>query len=426
MPTPLTVEFIGSRADAAQAITNYTATKITGGGAGPSEALASLFKQGTAAIAMDYPSASKLQFLHFDDGGTTSFDFTAGGANEGQLIWVWGNALLAPTSTGTVTSTAIGGFGVVITDNATISNSWATWTFYGAENYPGGFQKMIIDPTTRPTQSGGSFAASSLSNIRGIGIFFVADNNAKGGADAAIVDAIDVGSGLRIFGSGTRDAGFKDLRDADEGTDANQYGAIKNLDSDGQIVQYQGYLEIGSGVNATTYFDDINTVVAFNNPKYIDTLAADQFVNSIPTNFQKINIVGNSTSGTFVNLGEKVGDGDTARGRNGITFLGNNDYDLSFNFNDGNVDSCLIYGSTIRNFNGELNWFSAVSGDEFIGSVIDGSEQFNASSGVKIRNSTFQNYSGDSAAIIWNSGYDIKNSSFIANLGSGAIEHPFC
>ena len=202
MPTPLTVEFIGSRADAAQAITNYTATKITGGGAGPSEALASLFKQGSAAIAMDYPSASKLQFLHFDDGGTTSFDFTAGGANEGQLIWVWGNALLAPTSTGTVTSTAIGGFGVVITDNANISNSWATWTFYGAENYPGGFQKMVIDPTTRPTQSGGTFAASSLSNIRGIGIFFVADSAAKGGADAAIVDAIDVGSGLRIFGSG--------------------------------------------------------------------------------------------------------------------------------------------------------------------------------------------------------------------------------
>lgn len=94
MPTPLTVEFIGTRADAAQAITDYTATKITGGGPGPAESLASLFKQGDAAVAMDYPAADKLQFLSFDDGGTTSFDFTSGGANEGQLIWVWGNASL--------------------------------------------------------------------------------------------------------------------------------------------------------------------------------------------------------------------------------------------------------------------------------------------------------------------------------------------
>lgn len=429
MPTPLTVEFIGSRADAAQAITNYTATKITGGGAGPSEALASLFKQGSAAIAMDYPSASKLQFLSFDDGGTTSFDFTSGGANEGQLIWVWGNALLAPTSTGSITSTARGGFGVVISDNANISNSWATWTFYGGENYPGGFQKMVIDPTTRPTQSGGSFAASSLSSIRGIGIFFVADNNAKGGADAAIIDAIDVGSGLRIYGSGTPDAGFKDLIDQDEGTASNQYGVIKSLNASSDIVQYQGVLEIGSGLNAQTVFDDINRVVDFNNPQYIATDGTVRFVNSIPSDFQKISIVGNSTSGTTVRLGEKVGDGDTARGRNGLAILGNSDYDIAFNFADANTDETLIYGTTVRNFRGGIDWSLPSSGHEFIGSVLDGCSQLDASSGVKIRNSTFLNHTGLGGAVVWNSGFNIKNSSFVANLnslGSGAaIEHPF-
>jgi len=429
MPTPLTVEFIGSRADAAQAITDYTATKITGGGAGPSEALASLFKQGNAAVAMDYPSASKLQFLSFDDGGTTSFDFTSGGANEGQLIWVWGNALLAPTSTGTITSTARGGFGVVITDSSNISNSWATWTFYGGENYPGGFQKMVIDPTTRPTQSGGNFAASSLSSIRGIGIFFVADNNAKGGADAAIIDAIDVGSGLRIYGSGTPDAGFKDLIDQDEGTANNQYGVIKSLNASSDIVQYQGVLEIGNGLNAQTVFDDINRVVDFNNPQYIATDGTVRFVNSIPSDFQKISIVGNSTSGTTVRLGEKVGDGDTARGRNGLAILGNSDYDIAFNFADANTDETLIYGTTVRNFRGGIDWSLPSSGHEFIGSVLDGCSQLDASSGVKIRNSTFLNHTGLGGAVVWNSGFNIKNSSFVANLnslGSGAaIEHPF-
>ena len=227
MPTPLTVEFIGSRVDAIENVTNVTATKIVGGGQAPTASVASLFKQGNATAATDYPTASRFVTLAYDivGAGGTALDFSSGGSEENQMLWVWGNALLAPTSTGTNTAGAIGGLGIVMSDNATIANSYATWTFYGSENYPGGFQKMVIDPTLRPTDSGGTFAASSLSSIRQVGIFFVADNNAKGGADAAILDAIEVGSGIRIFGSGTPDAGFKDLIDADEGTDSNNWGS---------------------------------------------------------------------------------------------------------------------------------------------------------------------------------------------------------
>lgn len=430
MPTPLTVEFIGSRVDAIENVTNVTATKIAGGGQAPTAAVASLFKQGSAAAATDYPTASRFVTLAFDlvAAGGTALDFTSGGSEENQLLWVWGNALLAPTSTGTVTNGAVGGLGIVLSDSATITNSYATWTFYGGENYPGGFQKMVIDPTLRPTDSGGTFLASSLSSIRQIGIFFVADNNAKGGADAAILDAIEVGSGIRIFGSGTPDAGFKDLIDADEGTDSNNWGVIKSLDASSDIVQYQGVLEIGSGVNATTYFDDVNRVVSFASPQYINS-TNNSFINSIPRDFQKIKAVGNSTSGTFINLGEKVGDGDTARGRNGLVILGNSDYEISYEFDDGNVDDHNLYGTTIRNFNGVLDWSNTTSGHEFIGSVVDSCSQFDASSGVEIRNSTFQNHTGLDGAIVYNTGLDIKNSNFIANtnsLGSGAaIEHPF-
>lgn len=430
MPTPLTVEFIGSRADAAEALTNYTVTKLTGGGQGPSTALASLFVQGSNAIAMDYPSASKLQFLHFDDGATT-WDFSSGGTEEGQLIWVWGNALLAMTSTGTLLDGVRGGLGVVITDNATISNSWAAWTFYGSENYPGGFQKMVIDPTIRPTSSGGTFGATSLSSIRGIGIFFVSDSAAKGGADAAILDAIDIGSGLRVFGSGTPNAGFKDLLDADEGDNNNQYGVIRSLGGTEDIVQFQGVIEIGSGASTSTYFDDINRIVAVRSPLYLDTTnnPSDVYSPVIPSDFQNVTIQGNATSGTFVTFGEKVGDGDDARGRNGLTFLGNNEFDISFSFDDGNVDSTLLYGTTIRNFNGTLDWSLPTSGHEFIGSIIDGCSQYNASSGVVIRNSAFQNHTGNDGAFLYNSGTDIKNCNFLANsnlLGSGAaIQHPF-
>ena len=434
MPTPLTVEFIGSRVSAIQNadLGNCLAEKVAGGGASAGEQTSSLAVQGGEAIATTYPTASRFVVLTYDivGGGGTTLDFTSGGTEEGQLLWVWGNAQLPLTSTGTNTAGAIGGLGIVVSDNATAAgNSYAGWTFFGSENYPGGFQKMVVDPTVRPTFSGGGFAATDLANIRKIGIFFISDALAKGGADAAILDAIDVGSGLRIYGSGTPDAGFLDLIDADEGTSNNQYGVIKSLDAASNIVEVQGYLEIGSGVNATTYFDDINRVVNFAAPQCIDTSVTPQvFANSIPDDFQKISAVGNTTSGTFINLGEKVGDGDTARGRNGLILLGNDNYQISYEFDDGNVDDHNLYGTTIRSFNGTLNW-PAVSGHEFIGSIIDGSSQFDAASGVTIRNSTFQNHTGLGGAFYWNTGTNIKNSSFIANanlIGSGAaIEHEF-
>lgn len=430
MPTPLTVEFIGSRIDAADATTNYTATKIAGGGSGPSAQTAAVVQQGSFAIGMTYPAAPRFTTLHFDDGVQT-WDFSSGGTDEGSLLWIWANALLAMESTGTITSTAVGGLGIIVTDQTAgnIDNSYAGWTFYGSENYPGGFQKLVIDPTLRPTFSGGTFAASSLANIRGVGLFFVGPNVARGGADCIALDAIDIGSGLRIYGSGTPDAGFKDLLDADFNDVNNQYGVIRPLGGTEEIVQFQGVIEVGSGVNATTVFDDINRVVSVRSPEYIATDGTTRFAPSIRTDFQKIKIVGNSTSGTFVTLGEKVGVGDTARGRNGVTFLGNDEFDVSFSFDDGNVDQTRLYGTTIRNFNGTLDWSLPESGHEFVGSIIDGCSQYNASSGVVIRNSTFQNHTGNDGAFLYNSGTDIKNSNFLANansIGSGAaIQHPF-
>lgn len=427
MPTPLTVEFIGSRVDAIEAITNVTAEKIAGGGAAPAAQIASLTQQGTAAVGTTYPTANRFVTLDYDivGAGGTALDFSSGGADEGQMLWVWGNGLLPLTSTGTTTAGAIGGLGIVLSDNATTSNSWALWTFYGSENYPGGFVKMVVDPRLRPTASGGTFAATSLSAIRRVGIFFVSDNAAKGGADAAILDAIDLGSGLRIYGSGTPDAGFKDLIDADEGTLNNRYGVVKSLDSTSDIIQIQGVLEIGSGNNAQTVFDDINRIVAFNNPQYVSTSVTPQvFINSLPDTFQQVKFVGNSTSGTIIRMGEKVGAGDNARGRNGCAILGSLDYRQSFLFNDnGLVDNCLLYGTTIRNFTSQMTWLNTPTGHEFIGSTADGCREFTADSGVIIRNSTFQNSYQFDPSFRWNSGTNVKNSNFIAN--EYGIHHTF-
>jgi hypothetical protein len=435
MSTPLTVEFIGSRIAAIDNVTNVAAEKVAGGGASAGVQVSSLFIQGVGAAATTYPTASRFVALTYDivGAGGTALDFSSGGSEEAQLLWVWANAQLPLTSTGTNTDGAIGGLGILVSDNVTAGNSYAGWTFFGSENYPGGFQKMVVDPSIRPTFSGGGFAATDLASIRRVGIFFISDALAKGGADAASLDAIDLGSGLRIYGSGTPDAGFKDLVDADEGDINNRYGVIKSLDSASNIVEIQGYIEIGSGINALTVFDDINRVVSFASPQCIDTSVSPQeFANSLPDKFQKINIIENITSGTQVLLGQKVGTGDTAQGRNGLTLLGNNDYDLSLNIDSG-TDSVGLYGTTVRNFSEPFYWSGVPLPEvgefnEFIGSTWDTNGQFR-SSYVEIRNSSFLNSTGVEGAFYWPDGrIDIKNCNFINNTSAGgnsaAIEHP--
>lgn len=435
------VQFIGSRVatiDSADAATNVSAVKMAGGGGSPATTISDVSIQGGQAVAMTYPTANRFCTLTYDivTAGGTALNFNTGGANNGQLLYVWANALFPMVSTGNIQDNAYGGLGITISDNATITNSWANFTFYGVENYPGGWVRLCIDPTLTPTSSGGTFTSTSLSSIRKVGIFFVAASNAK--SDAIALDAIDVGSGIRIYGSGTPNDGFQDLLDYDSVNSNNRYGVIRPLESSNTIINLLGTLEIGdpTGTNIT-YFDDINKTIVTEVPTYF-RISPNRFISSVPNKFLKIKCVGNATSGTFITFGEKVGIGDTARGRNGLTFLGNSDpsngIDTAFEFNDGNVNSLNLYGTTLRSFtptgNIGLVW-NATSNHEFIGSTIDNCDTLIPDSGVTIRNSTFLNSPIDvgRAALEFKtqppntSITNIKNCLFIAN--DYAINHYF-
>lgn len=430
------VEFIGSRVatiDSADAGTNVLAVKMAGGGGSPSETAADTSIQGGQAVGMTYPAANRFNTLTYDivTAGGTALNFSAGGANENQLLYVWANALFPMVSTGNVQDNAYGGLGITISDNANIINSWANFTFYGVENYPGGWVRLCIDPTLVPTSSGGTFAPASLSSIRKVGIFFVAGNNAR--SDALVLDAIDVGSGIRIYDSGTSDNGFGDLLSFDQGDSNNRYGVITSLEESDTVINILGTLEIGDPTGTTqAVFDDINKVIVIENPQYINSTQT-AFVNSIPDEFLKIKCVGNTTSGTDITFGEKVGDGDEARGRNGLTFLGPSNAKADFVFNlDDNVDTLSLYGTTLRSFNPTGNLIWNTSGNhEFIGSTLDNCSRLEPDSGVVIRNCTFLNHSSnsiiDSGALLFTSNppddqvIDIKNCSFVAN--DRAIQH---
>jgi len=242
---------------------------------------------------------------------------------------------------------------------------------------------------------------------------------------------------LIVHGSGTTDDGFGDILLEDEGTLNNQYGVLTSLEDTETVLQINGKLLIGDNTGtAETIFDDINKVITFAVPKYFNS--AGELVNAIDDNYQEISFVGNTTSGTFVTLGESVGGGDDTRGRNGVLFLGNDDYTINMGFNDGNVNSLYLYGCTVRNFDDPLgnvdagvSW-TATGSHGFFGSVWDKCRELNPDSGVTIRNSTFLNHQfdglGERGSILWNSTsppddqiIDIKNCSFIAN--DNAIYH---
>lgn len=433
------VEFVGIRISDVESDTNWTSYKFGGGGGGNSNTdyPADGFVQGTSAMAFTYTSANKAFVACYDyvAGGGTARDFTSGGNAENQLVAVWANGLFPLSPTGTAVGGFYGGLGVALSDDATLSNSWAAWSIYGLETYPGGWQKLIIDPTKEPTASGGTFSGSSLSSIRQFGISYVFTAG-KTGPQGVWIDSIDVGSGLRIYESGTNQDGFGDILSYDAGTTNNQYGFIKSLESTDTVLETKGKIFIGdsTGVNSTT-FTDINKIIVMSSPTYQNS--AGTLVNAVPDDYYEIVLKGNSTADTNIDFGLKV-DGATAdedTGRNGLLFLGNDRYNCDFRFNDGDITSLNMYGSTLRNFQptGSLIW-NAESNHDFVGSFLDNCSKLTPDSGVRIRNSTFQNHpsglaeggSGDAAVLFRTTPpdtevSDIKNSSFVSNFYG--IEH---
>jgi hypothetical protein len=138
------VEFIGTVLDTADSTTGWTALKISGTGGGPSAAAADGSIEGTGAVT----TVVSRQFvaLYFDLGGGNELDFTGGGAEEGQMIYVWAQ-FLAPALLESLEATN-GGFGIFLESSAPGTGQYHCWGFFGPENYAGGWKRMVLDPTT--------------------------------------------------------------------------------------------------------------------------------------------------------------------------------------------------------------------------------------------------------------------------------------
>lgn len=354
--------------------------------------------------------------------------YGTGGLNlsaTGTHVYIWVNMLAG----GLMATRANNGLCVCLSSDATLSSgsNYSFWAVDGSDTYPGGWVRYVIDVSKTRTTGAGTL---NLSSVQHIGMYCdTRPNVAK--FDNLVIDRIDYtthGTGLRVYGTSTTDATWADILAADEGNTSNKYGVVTSKEG---IIYVRGTIALGDdvGTNAAT-LTDTDSIVVFESPKYYNGSAE---VDAVSSSFQQIKIVGNGTGATSVTFGAKVGSGDTASGRNGVTLV-QSDAPVTIDFDDGNANTVQVYGSSFQKISGGLSWGTSTS-HECIGNSFSGCTTFDPVGGIVIRDCSFIGVYDDGtadastrAALLWNSSVDIKNSTFIANSHSSSdvaygIEH---
>ena len=410
---------------------NWHGFKVAGaGGASITHVFDSgVFIQGADAAGI--PLANKKGWLYYDYSGIGSFDFT--GVDAGKLVWIWCNI---PTA-GLMETRENGGISIIL--SAADTTNYSEWYVAGSDTYSGGWVRYVLDPRKPATTVGGSGA--DLTAISYFGMCGdIRPNSSK--AEAVIVDRIDVGNGLRVFGTSsnpdpTQDGVgvWQDILDADEGTVDNKYGVVR---SDNEIIYVQGAIELGDSKGSQGCdLDERDRIIVWENPVYYDSVG--NIVSTLPVDSSKLIVSGTTENATnSINHGIKIGSGDTAVGGNGCQFQSAGPA-VSVTVSGGagglQADTLNYYGCKFLNLNGIIHPVEA-AGHEFIGNVVDqcntisggsGVQRANIYSGVSVSASRgLQPFGIQSAGLSASFAYNdaktnIKNSSFNANSYGGAV-----
>ena len=389
--------------------TGFTVWKRDGTGGTPSAiSETDVYLQGTGACSIKVSNQGIVLAY-----GTGGLNLSATGTH----VYIWANMLAG----GLMATRANNGLCVCLSSDATLSSgsNYSFWAVDGSDTYPGGWVRYVIDVSKTRTTGAGTL---NLSSVQHIGMYCdTRPNVAK--FDNLVIDRIDYtthGTGLRVYGTSTTDATWADILAADEGTIGNKYGVVTSKEG---IIYVRGTIELGDdvGTNAAT-LTDTDSIVVFESPQYYNGTSV---VDAVSTSFQQFKVVGNGTGATSVTFGAKVGSGDTASGRNGVTFV-QSGAPVTIDFDDGNANTVLIYGSSFQGISGGLSWGTNTN-HESIGNSFSGCTTFDPVGGIVIRDCSFVAVYDDGtadastrAALLWNSSMDIKNSNFIANSHSSS------
>lgn len=406
----------GKVTDADSVLTEtWAVIKATAGGGTPSPALADGgLQSATTAQAITTTSNQKQILLYYDIGAGNELDFTPStGAQAGEFVWVWGNFLASSL----LALSSANGFGIMLGTQNGANVDWSLFTFYGSDNYSGGWKRMVIDPTKTASLTGSGNTAGgggiNLASVRYFGIHALTVNTAR--FDNMVVDRIDVGTGYSIDGTGaTTDEFIKDLITVEQ-TVSNYWGVIQPLNASQTAVELLGKIRLGDDVGTTaTTITDVDSKIFAGEPLYYN----GGLVASIPLTATGLEIVGNATGATSVTLGKAVG---TDAGRNGLTLVGNDTYDVGVDFDDGNVDTLNVYACIFQNLRGTLSWGTNTT-HKLFSTTFSGCQQFDPVGGIQIRNSNFVGLAEDglsdgsnNSALLWNDNINIQSCNFLAN-----------
>jgi hypothetical protein len=342
---------------------SVTVVKYAGSGGSPSAAAADGSIEGSTAITVQVSKQGIALFVAVP----SALNFST--TESGQLIYVWGNFLAASL----LNTQAANGFGICLSSGTPTASNYSLFTYYGSDNYAGGWVRMILDPTK--TRSGGA-GTLNTSNITHIGVFAdVGGTTAR--FDNLILDACDVGNGLIITGTSTLGL-FNELL-TNEAT--QRYGIVRSLNDSNSAVEIAGTLTLGdTSATASTITDEDSKIFAAE-PIYYQGAE----VNAVPNSFAAINVVGGSGTNSL-SLGQPV---STTGGRNGISIVGNDSYTFGIDFSDGNVETGNWYGCSFENLAGSLT-FDAAS-HNFKGNSISGCAGFTFVTGSEAVDCAFVN-----------------------------------
>lgn len=376
-----------------------------------------VYLYGDSSIAGKYASKSGLQ--QFDIGAGNELDFSGGGSEEGQFIYMWINL----ATFGVLETLANEGLAIRVSSNSTGTANYKDFLIAGSDGsngWTGGWKLFVIDPTKTASFTNGT---CDLSSIRTLGVWI--DTAASVRAESLFIDQIAVGKGLRITGTST--TAIKDVVDYCTDFANRAWGMMQERDG---IYYTFGKLYIGDSTNqaADVSFVDSGRVIQFGTSQYYESGA---WKTTFPVDGSGIVIEDHSSYKTDFTDGVIVG---SQNGRSGSVIIGNADQDIVLDLYGGNnaASETLCYGTTFKDIKGAFNSGND-SGHKFLSCSFLGCSQFDPVGAPVIRNCTFaETYpvSGDhSAALLWNSNIDIQDCAFIANndpngtyVGHG-IEH---
>lgn len=347
-----------------------------GGGAGLTDE-GDFVIEGTQSVSKQITGVGTLKghWYEWVVAGGTALDFSIGGAQEGDHVFMW----IYCTTPTLIDTLAAGGLRIRLGSSTT---NWVEWYMNGSDTYAeGGWIKYVIDPRKPPSNSSGTFDISAVSHF---GAALLTTGTVK--TQNLAIDSIHYGTGYQVEGTSTTDDLFGDIVADDIGT--NQYGIVRE---DNGIVFVRGHIQLGDNTDTTgvaSTLTDKDKVVVFENPFYYN---GTEVVSSVHEDLIGISCVGNDNAITSIILGTKVGSGDTAVGSNGLLIQSSNqDIAAFFDASGLEIDSTdvlQIYGTTFSTLLGGVI-LGDDTGHDFIGTVVDKCGVFNTIGKTVIRNVT--------------------------------------